>query len=814
MKLPLLVAALCLAVVLPPFARADAPLLAVGVAKRDITPDYPVRLNGYGSRREPSKGIAQRLHAKALAFGEDSAGGPAVLITVDNCAVPAWIRTELFHRLSSKTKLQEHRLSICSSHTHCAPLLTGVLENIFGMDIPEEHRGPIERYTRECIDALEQVVLEALAHREPSRLAWGIGSATFATNRRSFPTRPVDHALPVLRVTDKAGKVTAIVTSYACHCTTLGFEEIHADWAGYAQEAMEREFPGAIALTAIGCGADQNPIPRRTVELARQYGESLAAEAKRLALTPLLPLSQLPEIRAKSIELAFDTLPTREGWEALAASPGAVGYQARKNLARLDHGEKLRTSLPYLVQTWAFADDLAMVFLPGEVVVDYALRLKTEFDHKRLWVNGYANDVPAYIPSKRVLLEGGYEAAGAMVYYDRPSKFAPDVEQRIVNAVHELLPATFLSKPPAGQPRKDIPAPYVAGNPRLTLPRSIHAVAGLETAVYFANTILAEDPSQYRFEVDCRLGKAEPKRWAFTPAEADAGTHAFTLRLLDAQGRAVASAQSELRVAPAAAGAALPGLTVLTVGDSLTAAGIYPTEIARLFSLPGNPALHMLGTRHPKTPEASSLGAAHEGYGGWKWKDFLTRFSQEEPKDGRVNQSPFVFPTAEPPGFRVDFKRYLTEKCDNNPPDFLTVLLGINDCFGLKAENPTAVDQGITEVLLQAEGMIAEFRKVAPKAKIGICLVPTPNDREAAFVANYKEAYPRWNWRQIQHRVVERQLKHFFDREKENLFIVPTELNIDSWNGYPETNAVHPNEAGYRQIAGSIYAWIKNELAR
>src|SRR5207249_6993789 len=116
---------------------------------------------------------------------------------------------------------------------------------------------------------------------------------------------------------------------------------------------------------------------------------------------------------------------------------------ARVNLARLDRGEALQTKINYPIQTWTFGDQLAMVFLPGEVVVDYSLRLKREFDRSRLWVNAYANDAPCYIPSERVLKEGGYEGGGAMVYYDLPGPFRPGLEDRIVAAVKGLLGKPF-----------------------------------------------------------------------------------------------------------------------------------------------------------------------------------------------------------------------------------------------------------------------------------------------------------------------------------------------------------------------------------
>lgn len=413
---------------------------SAGAAVVDITPDYPVRLSGYGGRREPSAGIAQRLHAKALALGDDAAGA-AVMVTVDNCGVPAAMRAEVLRRLQVDTSVSEERFAICSSHTHCAPMLTGVLPNLFGMDIPAEHLAAIERYTAELTDHIEKVARAALAARAPARLDWSIGRVTFAANRRKRALRPVDHDLPTLRVTGIDGAVKAILTSYACHCTTIGIDQIHGDWAGCAQEALQRRFPGAIALTAIGCGADQNPDPRRTMALVAQYGEDLAAEAARLVEAPMRPLPPPLTCRAGEIELAFAPLPTREEWEERAASStAAVAYHARKNLARLDRGEALPTTLPYLVQTWAFGDGVTMVFLPGEVTVDYSLRLKHEYGYHRVWVNAYSNDVPCYIPSRRVLEEGGYEGESAMVYYDRPAKFAPDVEERIIEAVRRLMP--------------------------------------------------------------------------------------------------------------------------------------------------------------------------------------------------------------------------------------------------------------------------------------------------------------------------------------------------------------------------------------
>ncbi len=429
--------------------------LFVGVAEVDLTPDYPVRLNGYGGRRAEFEGVEQRIRAKALTFstGEQQ---PAVLLTVDNCGVPEWIRTELLKRLA-RHGIHSERFAICSSHTHSAPMLNGVLPTIFGVPIPPEHQRNIDRYTQEFTDKLERLVLAALESRRPSQVSWTKGQVKFAKNRRKpsptgfqnaeYPEGPTDHELPLLRVTSLDGKLRAVLANYACHCTTSGFNKVHADWAGSAQLAIEKANPGTIALIAIGCGADQNPYPRGTYALADQHGQSLADE-----VTRLLKEAKFTELRGpitavtKRIELPFDKLPTRAEWEAAAKKPGADGLRAQFALAELDKGKKIPDRLPYLVQVWSFGTDLAMVFLPGEVVVDYGLRIKRDFAPGRIWVNSYANDVPCYIPSRRVWEEGGYEAAGAMVYYNRPTRFDGTQETRIMDAVQALMPRAFRAK--------------------------------------------------------------------------------------------------------------------------------------------------------------------------------------------------------------------------------------------------------------------------------------------------------------------------------------------------------------------------------
>ncbi|HZN64049.1 MAG TPA: neutral/alkaline non-lysosomal ceramidase N-terminal domain-containing protein, partial [Tepidisphaeraceae bacterium] len=475
----------------------------VGVAAVDITPDYPIRLSGFGFRRTESKGVTQRIWAKAIAFaGETGDGPPAVIVTVDNLGVPLSMTREVAERLQKKAKLSPQRFAVTASHTHTAPMLKGVAPTLFGQPIPPDHQGRIDKYTRQLTDWIEQAALKALADMKPARVEFGVGTADLAANRRQ-PGGPVDHDLPVLVVRDAgSGKLRAVYASYACHCVTLSNNKVSGDWAGYLQEAVEKNHPGAIALTSIGCGGDANPksgVTGDKADVAAAQGKQLAAEIDRLLNRPLKPITAPVATKTGEVELLFDTHPTREQWQEKARRDDAVGYHAKVNLAKLDRGEKLQTKLPYPVQTWTFGDELAMVFLPGEVVVDFSLRLKKEYDRGRLWVNAYSNDAPCYIPSERVLKEGGYEGEGAMVYYDRPTKFAPGLEEKIVGEVRRQLPETF--RAPRGTEGVPPKSPEASR-------QSIRTKPGLEVELVAAEPLI-QSPVAIDWSADGRMWVCE-----------------------------------------------------------------------------------------------------------------------------------------------------------------------------------------------------------------------------------------------------------------------------------------------------------------
>lgn len=342
---------------------------------------------------------------------------------------------------------------------------------------------------------------------------------------------------------------------------------------------------------------------------------------------------------------------------------------------------------------------------------------------------------------------------------------------------------------------------------QLTLPPVCYAVAGVPVSIYYDNVVLTEKSEGYRFNVQCDLGTAENRRWTVTPAAGDVGDHSLSISVNDSRGKIIEQGKLTVHVAPAEAGASR-AIRLLIVGDSLTHASVYPNEIARLLVLPGNPAWTMLGTHRPA---GAAPGVAHEGYGGWTWDRFANHYLADPDANRKDRSSPFVFAAADGKP-AIDLPRYLGKACGGQRPDFVTFLLGINDCFSADPENSAAIDARIDAMFGHADKLIAAFRRAAPDADLGICLTTPPNARESGFEANYHGRYHRWGWKRIQHRLVQRELEYFGGRQAERIFIVPTELNLDPVDGYPDNNGVHPNAAGYRQIGASVFAWLKSRL--
>jgi neutral ceramidase len=426
---------------------AEAAGWRAGIGRVDVTPTEPIWLAGYASRNHPSEGALHPLWAKALAI-EDSRGTRALIVTADLLGVNRAIADAVCARVQEKTKIPRERIVLNSSHTHSGPVVGDVAAILHRMDAQQE--AVVAAYTKTLQDKLVAVMEQAVQNLRPARLAYGASEASFGMNRRAVrdkkyvigpnPAGPVDPTVPVLAVRDEEDRLVGVLFGYACHNTTLDIYQISGDYAGFAQIAVEKAHPGAAAMFAIGCGADTNPEPRRKVELAEQHGKALATAVEAVLGGEMRPVAGPLTAALGRVDLPLVDPPSKEELQKRLTDKDP--YQQRLAsalLARLEKGQAIEASYPYPVQVVRFGDDLALVALAGEVVVDYALRLRKEFPGQRLWIMGYSNEVFAYVPSERVLGEGGYEAAGAMVYYGIHGPFKPGLEDRIVGQVKKLM---------------------------------------------------------------------------------------------------------------------------------------------------------------------------------------------------------------------------------------------------------------------------------------------------------------------------------------------------------------------------------------
>lgn len=429
-----------------PSIAAPAGGMKAGLARVAITPEKPIWMAGYAARTKPFEGKLHDLYAKALAV-EDARGNRIVIVTTDLLGIPGALTGEISEYANKSYGLKRGQILFNSSHTHSGPVLSGSLVGAY--DLNAEQAESVHQYTRELKQKLHRLIGEAIRDLSPARLSFGRASAAFAMNRREWRDGQmtngvnregvVDREVPVLRVESAAGALRGILFGYACHNTTLTgqFYQLSGDYAGFAQLAIERAHPGAMALFVMGCGADVNPYPRSSLELAQKHGDALAAGVEEALRGPLRAVEGSVKSIIGGTRLPFSALPTREELQPrLQESNPFRRRHAERMLARYARDGKLISEYPYAIQVLRIGE-LTIVGLAGEVVTDYALRLKREMGGD-LWVAGYSNDLCSYIPSARMYKEGGYEPVESQIYYDMPAPYDPALEERIISKVHEL----------------------------------------------------------------------------------------------------------------------------------------------------------------------------------------------------------------------------------------------------------------------------------------------------------------------------------------------------------------------------------------
>jgi hypothetical protein len=421
----------------------------VGVAQASITPTQPLLLAGYASRKKPYEKIVGELYVKAMIL-EDPEGHRGVLVTCDVLGFSAAVVEPICERLHKRTGLKRDQILINASHTHSAPQL-----RLTGTGKGEPASGEALRnveYTRQFQDKVVEVVVRALERLEPARLSWGSGVIDFAMNRREFTPRGVilgvnprgltDRGVPVLRVDGRDGKLRAVLFGSAVHGTTLGDTSYYlcGDFPSFAQEYVQERYPKVQAMYLLGCAGDTNPYPRSTrdlakdLELTRLHGKALGAEVCRVLDGKLRPINRPLQIAFDRVALPLLGSSPRPDLRKLAEdTKHPQSKEAAKLLGTLDRGEKPRSHYTCPVSVWQFGKDLTLVGLSGEIVVDYVTLFERSLGPNQLWVAAYCNEVFGYLPSARLLGEGGYETRGV-----DGASFHTSAEKVLVRAVRDL----------------------------------------------------------------------------------------------------------------------------------------------------------------------------------------------------------------------------------------------------------------------------------------------------------------------------------------------------------------------------------------
>lgn len=423
---------------------------SVGVSRAVITPEKSVWLAGYGSKRAPD-GKLHDLWMKALAL-RDVGGQTAVLITSDFQGVPKVMSDRVFAQLKEKHQLERTQVIFTFSHNHCGPRLGDDLIDYYIVE--EEQEQLVAEYTDQMVAATVKLVGDALQAMAPASIQIGSGKATFAVNRRNnreadVPALmaagtplvgPVDHSVPVLTVTRPDGKLEAVLFGYACHPTTLSFMTWCGDYPGFAQVEIEKAHPGTTAMFVNTCGGDQNPLPRRKVELCEKYGHMLAVGVEEAIKQPLRPVQPKLKTAFELVDLPYLKVISREELTALLNDSNSIKARwATRLLKKLDAGDTFESAYPYPIHAWRLGDEMLLIGMGAETVVDYALRFKGEYG-AGTWVCGYADDMISYIPSRRVWEEGGYEGGFNLYEYGRPAfRWEGGIEDRIADSVHKLV---------------------------------------------------------------------------------------------------------------------------------------------------------------------------------------------------------------------------------------------------------------------------------------------------------------------------------------------------------------------------------------
>jgi hypothetical protein len=410
----------------------------VGTGTRRITPEEPILLSGYASRLERSSGVDADLFARSVAL-RDERDRTVVIVSLDLLGVSNRLRETVADRCKREFGLSWEEVLLNASHTHHGPEYRSDEWGL--LDAGNGHDDLARTYRQRLVEQIVEAVGEALADRVPATVRYSFGRAGFGVNRRrptpdgfalaAYPEGLVDTEVPTL-VARRGDTVQAILFGYACHPTSLPPQQttFHPDWPGIAATELETQYPDSTAVFLQGCGADQNPYPRCRTDATEHHGRTIAlaveaaieAEGRRVD-GPLRTASE-------TLQLRFAEQPDRDDLERRVDTDGTDQY-ARRCLRELEERGEIRREFPLHFGGVGFGTDLTLLTVGGEVPVSIATQLKERLVGD-IWVAGYTDQGYLYVPTSRMLEEGGYESTWVSQYWGYPAPLERDSADRVV----------------------------------------------------------------------------------------------------------------------------------------------------------------------------------------------------------------------------------------------------------------------------------------------------------------------------------------------------------------------------------------------
>ncbi|UCD49442.1 MAG: neutral/alkaline non-lysosomal ceramidase N-terminal domain-containing protein [Phycisphaerales bacterium] len=412
----------CLYVIVLPASAT----LRVGVARVDITPEKPVQMSGYASRKDLSTGVHDPLSARVLMF--EQGGDKLVLVSADVIGYYAGTADYLRRAILEACDLEPRELFLTAIHTHAAPTLT--------CDVEHGHPNNVA-YTETFKSRLIEAIQEAIENAEPAQLGVATGSCPVGSNRREVriresgesdivlgrnPYGSMDKEVLVLKVARPDDELVALAFDYATHATSLGPRNyvISGDVLGLAEQFVEKVMgPDVVAPAFAGASGDIDPWFRILPEFNTESG---------WIPEPVLLGTFLGEEVvhvSRRAEVADSDGPIKSALATLTLPP-----------KQSDESDGDRSSVSLNV-TVGRVGDVAFVGLGAEVFSEIGMAIKAGSPCKHTFVITHCNGAAGYLAPGKYYVEGGYEI--------RSSPFAPQaaeiVVRRSLHMLHNLYPA-------------------------------------------------------------------------------------------------------------------------------------------------------------------------------------------------------------------------------------------------------------------------------------------------------------------------------------------------------------------------------------